>query len=102
MNPLSKEAANAVWDLLVEMGGASQHEDSRRDFVYNQTTEFCREWRFQGMFGFGGKFYRDGTRWRVGHYQEDDSPKRNKTRDAINAKLDEMRLKYTGKEPNEW
>ncbi len=101
MKPLSKEAANEIWDLLVEMGGVFEHKDSRRaQFIQLQTQEFLREWRFCGLFGFGGKFYRDHTSWRVGHYREDDTPERNKLRDEINTKLDALYLKHnatTGK-----
>jgi hypothetical protein len=102
MEPLSEEAANEVWDLLVEMGGAPKRDDPRTHFVSCQTGEGIREWRFQGLFGYGGKFYRDHNKWRVGHYREDDSPERNKIRDEINAKLDELYLKHTGKEAGSW
>lgn len=102
MQPLTEQAANEIWDLLVEMGGASRHPDSRRDFVYLQTTEVISEYRFQGLFGFGGKFWRNNGRWYVNHYPEDDSPSRNRTRDQINGQLEELYRKHMGEEPEQW
>ena len=75
--PLSPESANAVYDLLVKVGGA--YEGDRSSFVYHHSKELVgitssSEWRFQGSLGFGGKFYTDHDRWRVGCYREDDTP----------------------------
>lgn len=99
MKPLTEEAANEVWDLLVELGEAPKREDSRRHFVQLQTQEFIREWRFQGMFAFGGKFYRDGNKWRVDYYIENQTTERDKVRGEMNVKLDDLYRKYMGEEP---
>lgn len=72
---MNEETANAIYDLLVWCGGASQR--ARQDFIYHHTNEEhpATEWRFQGLFGFGGKFYSgESTRecpWRVGYHPED-------------------------------
>ncbi len=92
--PLSKEAAHDVWNLLVDLGGAYDGERNETHFVQCQTDEFIREWRFQGIFGFGGKFYRDSDRWCVGNYSEDDSPETDCVRDEINGRLAELYAKH--------
>lgn len=76
MNPLSREEAGAIYDVLVAHAGAP--ERGRDDFVLTQTTRVIDEYRFVGALGFGGKFWRDGGRrpghdagWRVSCYPED-------------------------------
>jgi hypothetical protein len=78
-NILTPEQANAVFDILVEHAGA--RETMRPYFVSSQTSEFCSEFRFGGLLGGGGKFWRntgfraDGTWgevWYVNGYPEDE------------------------------
>ncbi len=72
---ITEGIANEIFDILVMCGGAN--EDNRSNFVWlHIKDEFpCREYRFQGHFGFGGKFYSDqGGRecpWRVGYHPDD-------------------------------
>jgi hypothetical protein len=45
-----------VYDLLVYVGGASERE--RETFISMQMADRpCSEYRFQGIFGFGGKYW---------------------------------------------
>lgn len=95
METLTESAANAVWDLLVAEGGASPTEDARQQFVYHQTTAPCREYRFGGLFGFGGKFYKEWKAWRVDCYREDETEERKKARESINTKLVELYQRHS-------
>lgn len=71
-----EKTANAIYDLLVKCGGA--HEDMRDNFVFSHIADEypTHEYRFQGHFGFGGKFYTSDSviecpPWRVGYHPED-------------------------------
>jgi len=70
----SEKIANEIYDVLVMCGGALP--DNRENFVYAHTIGNypCNEYRFQGHFGFGGKFYSHGWQiepWYVGHHPDD-------------------------------
>lgn len=66
------------------MGGAT--EIMRASFLTGHLKEnLCQEWRFQGHFGFGGK-YRSLTN-KVDCYREDETPERLKRIKEINFKL---------------
>ena len=66
---MTVEKANRIYDILVEIGGAST--DYRNDFIYHHTKESnpCEEWRFGGKLGFGGKYRSVDNR--VDCYSED-------------------------------
>ena len=97
----SPEAAGEVYDLLVSIGGADG--DSRESFALYTGEKYdwnCSEWRFQGHFGFGGKFRtrRDGKSprdWYVDYYPEDDTLERAGLLKILNNKLEELRKKHT-------
>lgn len=70
-------SADRIWTILVEECGA--REDGREDFL--RLFPGCREYRFMGALGFGGKVYAngrysDGAVARVGCYREDQTPER--------------------------
>lgn len=90
--PMAEAQAEAVWQILVEMCGAR----SDHGFIHHQTSAHVTEWRFGGLLGFGGKFWRtsghrpDGTwgeQWRVDCYIEDETPERRAIIDAANERL---------------
>ena len=70
--PLTHVEAHALYDVLVAEGGA--RETDRANFVLCYTKRdgepLPTEWRFQGNFGYGGKFYYPN--FRVNYYAEDD------------------------------
>ena len=76
---LTKDQAYRVYDLLMKYG-ASKNPDSRETFMYYFTEEIPRsshEWRFCGMFGFGGKIRLQSHRGlSVDFYSEDETPER--------------------------
>lgn len=61
-----------VYDILIREAGAP--EGDRASFVDALLTGDCREWRFCGSLGFGGK-YRPDTNT-VDCYREDETPSR--------------------------
>lgn len=91
--PLTKDRANAVYDVLVEHAGAA--EEGREGFVYLQTNGHLPEYRFLGSLGFGGKFWHDGGRWYVSAYREDMTPERQAAIDATNAALAALKQEET-------
>ena len=90
--PMTEEMANRVYDVLVETCGAPDRKDSwdRESFVRNHLGDDpATEWRFQGLLGFGGKFWREGygTKWDVSYYSEDRTDERDKMVGEANKKL---------------
>jgi hypothetical protein len=71
---LSPVMANKVYDILVQECGAPELQ--RASFVHTQTTEHCREWRFCGCLGFGGKFWNTNEKLYVNCYTEDETSER--------------------------
>ena len=83
---MNEERLNAIYDLLVSIGGAS--ETYRYSFIseHVRNEDFaCREWRFCGHLGFGGK-YRSQTN-KVDCYQEDETPERLAIIEKLNKEL---------------
>lgn len=85
MNPseLTTAIKNAMWDTLVENVGAP--EDIRDEFVSHFPQ--CREFRFMGALGFGGKVWSNGGRYYVSYYPENRTPERDAMVEAANADL---------------
>ena len=92
MTALTAEQANAVYDVLVQHAGA--RSEDREIFVILETGSWCREYRFQGKLGFGGKFYVDPDTWRVGCYREDLTADRQQILDVTNAALSGLRASF--------
>lgn len=93
------------WDILVEHAGA--HEDDRglnRDqFVFHmmEDDDFggCSEYRFCGVFGFGGKFRRNGNKNNtvyVDYYPENRTKKLDKVEAKTNAALQQAQEEMVG------
>lgn len=85
-----RAVADKIYDILVRNAGADDTPgvwNSRRDFrhFFNETPG--TEYRFQGLLGFGGKFYRERQGWRVSCYSEDRNPVRDAAIAATNEKL---------------
>ena len=88
---LSLHFANKVYDILVEHAGAS--DSMRNSFVFSHTDDddnkLCWEWRFQGHFGFGGKYWSE--RNSINYYNEDRTKKLDKLQDKVNKLLSEIK-----------
>jgi hypothetical protein len=92
MKHLTPNVANAIYSILVEIGGA--YEGERSNFVFNCTKAKDGppgEWRFCGKLKFGGKPYLESDRWRTGCYREDDTPERIALITEMNQRLEELR-----------
>ena len=87
--PISKADANAIYDILKEECGAT--EFWREDFVRSGAD--ITEYRFQGVLGFGGKFWNTNDRWYVTCYSEDETPERRGVMDAANKRLAALKEK---------
>ncbi len=85
---MTEDFANKVYDILINMGGAS--EDMRDSFVYHhvKSKDGCDEWRFGGKLGFGGK-YRSRTN-SVDCYAEDETSQRKNIISQINNELSNL------------
>lgn len=92
--PMSEANAKAVYQILVEECGANVNDPI--GFISEFSSDDpCREWRFQGSLGFGGKFrYPYMT---VDCYREDETDKRLKCIDAANKRLAELKLEIAKK-----
>jgi len=94
---LTAEFANKVYDILVKEGGAS--ESMRDNFIYCHTGIWpgisedkslegwspCWEYRFGGLFGFGGKYWSE--RNAISYYQENHTKKLDKLEAKVNKLL---------------
>lgn len=80
--------ANAVYDLLVRIGGANENE--RASFIHHHCVSKygCDEWRFGGKLGFGGKYR--SIKNRVDCYLEDETPERKKIITELNEVLSKL------------
>lgn len=76
---------NKIYDILVEFGGAA--EFMRTTFIYHHLKD-CTEWRFQGKFGFGGK-YRSRTNT-IDYYSEDQTEELDELCQKINDELSKV------------
>jgi hypothetical protein len=83
MNDWTADRARAAY--LILMAEAGGHPDLEEEFVFH-ISEGCREFRFQGGLGFGGKFWPDEPA-RVTCYSEDETPERLAIIERVNDRL---------------
>lgn len=89
---MTSNQASAVYDILVRECGAHSDERSRDEFIYEQTRDRpTSEYRFQGLLGFGGKFWnlpgRGDRAWSVSCYKEDRDPEITAMMEGANTAL---------------
>jgi hypothetical protein len=84
--PIPPETADEVYTILVQEVGACDYAHVRDDFIRHQG-EGCREYRFHGRLGFGGKFRNDLSGWRVDCYPEDETGERIMAMTRANRRL---------------
>jgi len=87
---MTEEKINKIYDILVKYGAI---EDNRLSFVQDMNVVGTSgiEWRFCGVFGYGGKFhkYSDGSMC-VTMYSEDVTLERETCREMINKEIQEL------------
>lgn len=80
-----------VWTILTTHAGALENERIAfvRTFAYG--IPVATEWRFQGVFGFGGKFWRRFDRtYCISCYPEEETPEKLQIIDKVNQLLREV------------
>lgn len=96
MREITEAQAEHIFDLLVEHAGA--HEFDRKQFLCAQIERDCREFRFCGVLGFGGKFWNNNGRLYINCYNEDETPKRKRTINKVNKLLEAYEKEIDEKE----
>ncbi len=97
---MSQIVAETIYNILIRECGASEY--NRRQFVEAHCrigfpeTPVCREFRFQGVLGFGGKFRNVHGKWYVDYYQEDTREYRDAVVEIANRKLQTLREQVHG------
>ena len=84
---IEQKTSNKIYDLLIRVGASP---NQRASFIHCQPVG-CREYRFQGIFGFGGKFWDNNDRWYVTYYSEDRTEELDKRMKEVNIKLAELK-----------
>ena len=92
---ITPEQAEAVYTILVKHVGARDTADARTSFVWAviDRKHPCREYRFQGSLGFGGKFRNNGSHDDTPYvdcYPEHKTPARDAVILATNAFLADL------------
>jgi len=73
-----------IFDVLVKHAGASPY-DKRMFVMQHSSGTGCQEWRFQGLLGFGGKYWSETNT--VNCYREDMTDERREVIERTNAAL---------------
>ncbi len=94
MRKITDQQARSVLKILVEECGHKVFDPRDGDaFVWSVTKGACREYRFIGALGCGGKFRNNGnyndTPY-VDCYRENETPARLQMIDSANARLREL------------
>lgn len=88
---MSNELANEIYDVLVEVCGATNDNVMRPSFLHAFTKpNHTAEWRFIGSLGFGGKFWACNGKFYVNCYQEHENTERLATIAEANRRLAEI------------
>ena len=96
MRLISHDQADRAYTVLVEECSASSRDDDRYCFVQAVTERgrhYCREFRFCGALGFGGKFRNNGNNDNTPYvdcYQEHETPERLAMIEKANQRLAEI------------
>lgn len=86
-----------TFDLLVDKAGASEEDRWSFMHAFMKDDRDPVEYRFQGLLGFGGKFWRSDGRHYVNYYQEDVTGEREKLVEVVNGVVGESEKILGGK-----
>lgn len=86
----------AVWDLLVKEVGARSDPLDKEMFIldYCQVDDPAIEFRFGGIFGMGGKFWRNQNCFTISCYRETETLDRTEVIARVNAEINKLVEKY--------
>lgn len=88
---MGTDLINKIYDILETVCDASPR--MREAFLYEfQKTKPCREWRFSGNLGFGGKFRLNNNGMYVDYYSEDETTQRNTIEATANEQLNALQI----------
>lgn len=90
---ITAEEAREAYTVLIDECGARKDKNDVEAFIYHVTKEGCREYRFQGVLGFGGKFRNNGNRGGIPYvdcYHEDETSVRARAICRANVRLAEI------------
>lgn len=90
---IPSEQANLIFDILIEECGAAP--SMRTEFVREHGKEpwyWPTEFRFQGLLGFGGKFWNEYNNWRVSCYPENETQLVKEYMQKANERLASLRI----------
>lgn len=77
---------DAIYDVLVDDCGASE----KHRHYFSSVFPGCREFRFGGSLGFGGKVWSVHEKVYVTYYPEDETPERRAATERANVRLKEI------------
>jgi len=80
---LTKEQLEKLYEILINYAGAS--ESGRDMFIHAHTKSDCKEYRFQGKFGFGGKFWSHYLD--INYYSENTTKELDRLQEIVNDKI---------------
>jgi hypothetical protein len=69
------EALLRFFRVLVEHAGAADWNEDGFVYAFTKSDYQATEWRFGGLLGFGGKFWRNAGKYYVTCYREDENKK---------------------------
>lgn len=90
MESTEKKFPSLIYDLLIEKANAPK--SYKEDFINDFISSSCKEFRFQGKFGFGGKFRFKKNR--IDFYREDETAELVKLQEEINLEIENLALDH--------
>jgi len=91
-----REFYSRCWNVLIKHAGVNN--SMKNHFIYCMLIEEhpTNEYRFGGVFGMGGKFWRHNSKIYINYYHEDRSSKLDKVQSLINNYLLEIQDEFLG------
>jgi len=95
MDDNTTELLNNIYDILVKYAGAKDCEHEKYSFAHSIDKEGTEEYRFCGVFGFGGKYWPRINF--VTYYIENETQKIKDAAELTNQKLKELKDQWYSK-----
>ena len=88
---LKQEFYDRVYTILIEYGSSRTMREPFILYHIDESIDY-HEWRFSGMFGFGGKYRKQYNA--IDYYSEDRTDDRDKLMNEVNEKLKQLKTEY--------
>jgi hypothetical protein len=96
---VSEQLYRQCWAILVQHAGARAEDIDQFlqacEQIQDRSSGDCLEYRFCGVLGFGGKFWRYQNRLYITCYPEDETEKRRGVIQKVNQLLEAIRAEST-------